>query len=219
MPDNFSHDTRTQADTATQPPTKQVIVGHIQAFVIWEQRPISFKELSTYLRDNAGLDLTMDEIKQHCYEILKSQTDAQPLGFIVSEDAIEAAITPTYRKALAMYEEKGLEGDLGKAGVETLALILYERGATRRRVEYVRGVNCQFVLRLLMSRGYVNRTQKEGERSPIYIATPEALAYFGIKSAEELPNYKAIAESLAQHTEQELVETPAGGSADLNDHS
>ncbi len=186
-------------------PSKEAIMGHIQAFAIWEQRPVSFKEVSAYLRDHAGVEISStDEIKQYCYDILRSQDGTHPLGFIVSEEAIEAAITPTYRKAINSYEEKALEGDLGKAGVETLALILYEKGATRRRIEYVRGVNCQFVLRLLMSRGYVNRTQHPHDRSPVYTATPEALAYFGIRSAEELPNYKAIAESLTQN--QEMAE-------------
>lgn len=192
--------------------SKQVIMGHIQAFAIWEQRPVSFKEVIAYLRNHAGVEIdSVDELKQYCYDMLRAQDTSHPLGFIVSEDAIEAAITPTYRKAINAYEEKALEGDLGKAGVETLALILYERGATRRRIEYVRGVNCQFVLRLLMSRGYVNRIQKEGERSPVYIATPEALAYFGIANAEQLPNYKAISESLAQNQEMTEVATVSTG--------
>jgi segregation and condensation protein B len=76
--------------------------------------------------------------------------------------------------------------ELGKAGLETLAIILYSGPVSRRDIDYIRGVNSRFILRSLMIRGLVER--RDG-RQPLYGPTSELLAHLGIKKISDLPNY------------------------------
>jgi segregation and condensation protein B len=84
-----------------------------------------------------------------------------------------------------------LDGPLGKAGLETLSVIIFRGPLSRVDIEYVRGVNCSSILRSLLIRGLVERTENPTDkRSFLYQATAELPAYFGVGKISELPNYE-----------------------------
>jgi segregation and condensation protein B len=78
---------------------------------------------------------------------------------------------------------------LSTAALETLAVIAYRQPLTRGEIEAVRGVNCDGVLRTLLSRGLVEpvgRLEQAG-RPFQYGTTFQFLQYFGLDSLEALP--------------------------------
>ncbi len=78
---------------------------------------------------------------------------------------------------------------LSTAALETLAVIAYRQPLTRGEIEAVRGVNCDGVLRTLLSRGLVEpvgRLEQAG-RPFQYGTTFQFLQYFGLESIEALP--------------------------------
>jgi len=82
-----------------------------------------------------------------------------------------------------------LSGRLTQPALETLAIIAYRQPITRAAVEAIRGVNCDGVLRTLVSRGLVEevgRLEQVG-RPILYGTTFEFLQYFGLKSLDDLP--------------------------------
>jgi segregation and condensation protein B len=79
--------------------------------------------------------------------------------------------------------------DLGKAGLETLSIVLYKGPLSRREIDYIRGVNSTFILRSLMIRGLVERTL---DRQPQYRATSQLLSFLGISRIDELPEYAEV---------------------------
>jgi len=98
----------------------------------------------------------------------------------------------------APYVERFLNLDLSSrlstAALETLALIAYQQPIARMQIEAIRGVNCDGVLRTLLSRGLVapqGRLDQAG-RPIVYGTTFEFLQYFGLSDLSELPALEPV---------------------------
>jgi segregation and condensation protein B len=78
---------------------------------------------------------------------------------------------------------------LSNAALETLAIVAYHQPVTRARVEGIRGVSCDQMLRTLVARNLVSvvgRLEQAG-RPMLYATTFEFLDHFGLYGVEELP--------------------------------
>jgi len=83
-------------------------------------------------------------------------------------------------------------------GLETLAIIAYEQPITKQRMEHIRGVNVDGVVKTLLERNLISIVGRE--KAPgnplLYGTTNFFLEYFGIKSIKDLPKLKEIDELL-----------------------
>jgi segregation and condensation protein B len=99
---------------------------------------------------------------------------------------------------------------LSKAALETLAIIAYKQPVIRSDIEYIRGVDCGGVLRVLLERKFIRvlgRRELPG-RPLIYATTKHFLEIFGLKNLEDLPTPKEIEEfgsSLSQEIEASAI--------------
>ncbi len=78
---------------------------------------------------------------------------------------------------------------LSRAALETLAIIAYAQPITRPRIEAIRGVSSDSVLRTLIAAGLVEeagRAESLG-RPILYRTTPAFLQQFGLQSLDDLP--------------------------------
>ena len=100
--------------------------------------------------------------------------------------------------------------DLGKAGSETLAVVLYRGPVSRADIDYIRGVNCAFILRNLQVRGLVQRiSNPKNARSFLYEATPDLLKHLGVTEITSLPDYQAMRDELEKfESEIQKLEQP-----------
>jgi segregation and condensation protein B len=99
-----------------------------------------------------------------------------------------------------------LTRDLGKAGLETLSIVLYQGPISRADIDYIRGVNSQFILRNLLIRGLVERVDNPADaRSFLYQTTLQLLSHLGISKREDLPEFDKVREDIAafKHSAQE----------------
>ncbi len=87
---------------------------------------------------------------------------------------------------------------LTNPGLETLAIIAYEQPITKQRMEQVRGVNVDGVVKTLLERNLISIVGREKvPGNPLlYGTTNFFLEYFGIKSIKDLPKLKEIDELL-----------------------
>jgi segregation and condensation protein B len=87
--------------------------------------------------------------------------------------------------------------DIGKAGLESLAAILYRGPLSRSEIDFIRGVNSSQTLRTLTLRGLVRRIPNpRDERSFLYEPTTELLAELGVTRVQDLPDYTEVRHKL-----------------------
>lgn len=96
------------------------------------------------------------------------------------------------RDAYAPYVERllldGQRARLTRAALETLAVVAYRQPVTRARVSAVRGVNCDGVLRTLLTRGLVQEAGVDATTQGTLFRTTELfLERLGLSSLEDLP--------------------------------
>jgi segregation and condensation protein B len=96
------------------------------------------------------------------------------------------------REAYAPYVERllldGQRAKLTRAALETLAVVAYRQPVTRARVSAVRGVNCDGVLRTLLTRGLVQEAGvDETTQGTLFRTTELFLERLGLSSLEDLP--------------------------------
>ena len=86
-----------------------------------------------------------------------------------------------------------LSRDLSKAALETLTIILYRGPISRPQIDYIRGVNSQFILRALLVRGLVEKTlDPQNNRTMLYQTSTELMGHLGISRVEDLPEYALV---------------------------
>lgn len=83
---------------------------------------------------------------------------------------------------------------LGRAALETLAVVAYKQPATRAEIEAVRGVDCDSAITTLLARRLIRIAgRKEAIGRPLmYGTTPEFLEVFGLNDLGQLPALREI---------------------------
>ncbi len=125
---------------------------------------------------------------------------------IETETEVQIVTTPELDELIDSIRKDELRRDIGKAGAETLAIILYKGPVTRAEVDRIRGVNSSFIIRNLLIRGLIERSA-EG-KSHAFTITPDLLAYLGITNKINLPDYASVLDKL------EKFETEANQNAE-----
>jgi segregation and condensation protein B len=96
------------------------------------------------------------------------------------------------RDRYASYVERfvldGQSVRLTQAALETLAVVAYKQPVTRSRISAIRGVNCDGVVRTLISRGLIEECGSEPESGAhLYRTTGLFLEKLGLDSVAQLP--------------------------------
>lgn len=178
----------------------------LEAFLFWKGEPVTKKELAKVL--NVGTDAVESALTE-----LREVLHNRGLALILKDEAVLLTTAPALSPLIEGLIKENLERDLGKAGLETLTLVLYYGPLTRSRIDYIRGVNSTFILRQLMIRGLVERIDNPNDaRGFLYKPTFELLSFLGITEISELPNYTEVRTELEQfEKEQEHTnDAPAG---------
>jgi len=122
------------------------------------------------------------------------------LALVETEREVELRTTADAAGDVQKLKESELSRDLGKASLETMALIMYRGSATRGEIDWVRGVNSSTAIRTLLLRGLIERTEDPGDKRRIrYIPTIDALSHLGVATREALPRYAEFSQALATH--------------------
>ena len=85
---------------------------------------------------------------------------------------------------------------LSQASLETLSIIAYKQPITKSQVDYIRGVKSESCFSRLMEKELISEAGRmDGPGRPIlYRTTDSFLKLFGLKSLNELPALKELAE-------------------------
>ena len=88
------------------------------------------------------------------------------------------------------------EATLSNAALETLAIIAYNQPITRVRVEEIRGVGCDAMIRKLVAKALIKEVGREDipGKPILYGVTDEFMDAFSLTTLDELPKLKEITE-------------------------
>ena len=160
--------------------------AQIEAILFWKAEPLTIPELARVLAR------TEAEINQ-ALETLTTKIADQGIALIHNNDEIMLGTSPQAGELIERLTKEELSREIGKAGLETLTVILYRGSVSRAEIDYIRGVNSSFILRNLLVRGLIDKISNPADaRSFLYRPTFELLAWLGVKDPAELPDYQRV---------------------------
>ncbi len=160
--------------------------ARIEATLFFKGEPVSIKNLGKLL------DTPREDIET-ALKMLEEKLSGRGIVLVRHEDEVTLATAPEVSLIIEKITKEELARDLGKAGLETLSIVLYHSPIARRDIDYIRGVNSNFILRNLLIRGLVEKiSNPEDQRAFLYKPTLELLSFLGIKNIEELPEYASV---------------------------
>ena len=162
-----------------------------EAFLFAEGEPLSVRKLKQMLDcSDSDFDSAIGELAR--------KREGSGISLVRTADEVSLAVSSLCAPAIRAENERELTREIGDAGLEVLAILLYRGPSTRSQIDYIRGVNTSTTLRTLLSRGLAQRAgNPKDAREYIYSATTELLAYLGVTDKEKLPDYAGIAGELS----------------------
>ncbi len=160
--------------------------SQIEAVLFYKAEPLSVKRLTQIFKKDE------QEIKNAIRE-LREELRGRGLMLVEFEDEITLGTSKDVSHLIETLTKEELTKDLGKAGLETLSIILYQGPLSRADIDYIRGVNSNFILRNLLVRGLIERVDNpKDQRSFLYKPTLELISHLGLSQITDLPDYDTV---------------------------
>ena len=177
----------------------------IEAILFFKGEPISIKRLGEILK------VSKEEIGEAIIE-LNNNLAGRGVVLLEKNDEITLGTNPELSHLIEHLQKEELNKELSKASLETLSIVLYKNGVTRAEIDYIRGVNSSFTLRMLSVRGLVEKTlDPKDNRRFIYKPSFDLLSYMGVKNVQELPEYQETNNNLNEVATQMAEEMKEAG--------
>lgn len=166
--------------------------AQIEAVLFFKAEPVSAKQLC------AIFSKTEEEIRA-AIATLEEKLRDRGMRVLQFEDLFTLGTAAKASELIEKLTREELSRDLGKAGLETISIVLYQGPISRREIDYIRGVNSTFILRNLLIRGLVEKVANpKDERSFLYQPTLELLSHLGVEKIEQLPEYESVRTKIAE---------------------
>ena len=162
----------------------------IEAILFYQAEPVPKSFLSELFGVALGdvdvaLNTLAESLRNRGVRLIVTETDAQ------------LVTAPEVSELIESVRKEELSADIGRAGAETLAIVLYRGPLTRAEIDSIRGVNSTFILRNLLIRGLIERrAHPKDARSYVYSITTALLSHLGVERREALPEFGEVMNSL-----------------------
>lgn len=161
---------------------KDYIINLINAMLYANGEPITLSRFLQILE--MGKDDFVEIMNEHIENLKQSKS-----GVLIRkvEDAYQMCTNPLYFTTVRQLFEKKKAETLSRAAYETLAIVAYNKEATRARIEAVRG-NSDSPLKTLLERGLIieaRRLEAPG-RPVLYKPAEEFYRAFDVSALDEL---------------------------------
>jgi len=187
------------------------LASKIEAILFWKAEPVSFKKLASLLNEKP------DAIKAGIASLEKN-LQGRGLTLVQTNEEVMLGTAKELSPLIEQLTKEELTRDLGKAGLETLSIILYQGPISRADIDYIRGVNSQFILRNLLIRGLIERVDNPKDaRSFLYKTTLQLLSHLGISEIADLPEYEKVRAEIEAFKASQQSTEPAGEPAAATD--
>ncbi len=166
------------------------LINKIEAILFYSSEPVKVGFLAK------TLEVTEEEVLGGL-KALEQTLEGRGLRVLSHQNEVSLVTAPEFSDLIEKMVKEERERDLGKASLETLAIVAYKGPVSKKDIEYIRGVNSQYALRSLLLRGLVEKRGVEGdERMVGYTITADTLRHLGLSNLSELPEYTAVRQEI-----------------------
>jgi len=182
----------------------------VESVLFAAAKPMGIKELIGILGAGGNARPSSKEVRAALMQLLDAYAPGER-GIVLHEIGAGFQFRTARENAefvRQVFKEKPAR--LGRATLETLAIISYRQPVTKAEIEAVRGVDADGALGTLLARRLIKIAgRKEAIGRPLlYATTPEFLEAFGLKSLKDLPALEELATVLPEEGEydEEAIE-------------
>jgi segregation and condensation protein B len=163
----------------------------VEALLLATDRPLSAERIARVVPrlDPGGVRTIIDQLNRSYEESGRS------FRVRMVAEGYRLYTLPEYESYVEALAVTTREARLSQAALETLAVVAYRQPVSRSDVEYVRGCDCDGVIRTLLTRKLIaikGRSDAPG-RPLLYATTDRFLEYFGLAQLCDLPDWSEIA--------------------------
>jgi len=174
--------------------------SRIEGILFFKASPMRIKDIATIL------NVAESDIGNALKKLQEKLTD-RGLQLVYKDDSVLLTTSELVASIIKKITQEDLQKDLGKAGLETLSIIIYRGPITRSEIDYIRGINSTYILRILLIRGLIERHLNPSDRrSHLYQPTFELLQYLGVSKIEDLPEYVDVRKQIEKFSGQQQKE-------------
>lgn len=160
----------------------------IEAILFLGGDDLKIKELSKFFA------IPVENIIKILEELKEDRVDTG-INIEITGEVVNLVTNPRYGEVINnFFEQETKPKKLSGAALETLSIIAYRQPVTKSEIEAIRGVAVDRIIQSLEEKKFIRVCGKKESigRPNLYEVTPKFLGYIGIKSIEELPNYKEV---------------------------
>ena len=162
----------------------------IEALLFWKGEPMTVLDIATALGSESATILS--ELQK-----LKENLAGRGITLVDNNDKVMLGTAPEMSELFETLRKEELQKELSKAALETLSIVLYKEGVARSDINFIRGVNSSYILRNLEIRGLIEKVVSASDaRAYVYKPSLELLAYLGVSSVADLPDFTRVRASL-----------------------
>ncbi len=190
---------------------------YIEAVLFLEGEPVKIKRLAEILNKP-------EKQINEALETLDKNLENRGIRLIRKDNEVMLSTAPEASDICETVSKEEFNKDIGKAGLEVLATVVYRCPVSRADIDYVRGVNSSFSLRNLLVRGLVERkTNPKDSRSYLYSPSFKFLQFLGITDIKKLPEYenfgKIVEQFMENSKEESIPEIPPEPSQEIKEET
>ena len=183
---------------------KTDLISKIEAILFYLAEPVQISFLAK------TLEVSKKEVLSTMEELEKT-LENRGVRIIHHDDEVTLVTAPEHSDIIEKIIKEERERDLGRAGIETLAIIAYKGPVSKKEIEHIRGVNSQWIIRSLLLRGLVEKKgSATDERVILYSITGDTLRHLGLGRISDLPEYEdlkkqlqAVKETIEENTDND----------------
>lgn len=159
--------------------------------------------------DKSGLRVSISEIEESVNSLNEEfKVNNKPFEILKIAGGYTFATKKEYGRFIGKLFEDKQRKKLSQSALETLSIIAYKQPITRSEIEFIRGVNVDYIVNSLLEKDLITingRSETPG-RPILYGSTKTFLKVLGLNSLDDLPKLKEINEILKNQEIEGITE-------------
>lgn len=175
------------------------LITHIEALIFASEKPLTAMDVVELVNNAFGFmeeKVTLDQVETAIDGIReKYAAEFYPFEIRQSGGGWQFLTKKDYHKTIAQLNGEKFLKRLSTAALETLAIIAYKQPITKGEIEAIRGVNTDYSIQKLLEKELIvisGRNEQMPGKPLVYNTSRHFMDYFGINSAEDLPQINEV---------------------------